>query len=398
MDRSIHVDFNAPANAGLLRYLSRSSRRTRSMFFTRDRPGCSPNEVAKPYINLGTHPDVVEHLWDVLGKRLPRDCRWVVYGSPVLACPSTGIIFAFGGGTLYALRLPPNEFEQALRAGLKRLLDYREKPEMGMEAFRFDLDTIGPGWVFGKFLKAEEAWCQAAYRAAMDKDGMQRLVYPSPAKIKQIADAVAERMQRLKERTTTGFKEEMYVDFDAPANGGVLRYLSDPERIHEERLRIAIRSQPSCSPARLPALYANLSMAPPTLDRLWGELTEKLPEDCRWIVYGAPVLVHPSSGVIFGIGVNYKFIHYALRLPPREYQKALAAGNKRVLESPGNAKLRIPSYRLSLEDFGKGWVFGSTNHENPPQEEQDWCLAAYQQAGGENKSAFAELRGDAVDG
>ena len=42
-------------------------------------------------------------------------------------------------------------------------------------------------------------------------------------------------------------------------------------------------------------------------------LKAELPDTCRWIVYGRPVLVHPTSGVIFAFGIGDDCV--ALRLP-----------------------------------------------------------------------------------
>lgn len=54
---------------------------------------------------------------------------------------------------------------------------------------------------------------------------------------------------------------------------------------------------------------AHPDIAEYVLDTLRGEL----PEICRWIVYGLPVLVHPRSGIIFAFGMGSECV--ALRLP-----------------------------------------------------------------------------------
>ena len=129
----------------------------------------SPESLTNPYYDLGTHPDVVERLWDELTVRLPARCRWIVYGAPVLVHPSAGIIFAFAGGThTYALRLPAKEREEALRAGAKRLYEYPAYPELDIEASTLDLASIGEEWVFGGWFEGEEDWCLAAYQFAQE--------------------------------------------------------------------------------------------------------------------------------------------------------------------------------------------------------------------------------------
>ena len=139
----------APANALLLRYFRNRSKQYNYRV---------PTEVH------GTHPDLVMRLWDELGKQLPEDCHAVVYGSPVLIRPSSGIIFAFAGGThTYAFRLPPDIREIAMKAGATRVYHYRAYPELKMEASTFDLADIGDEWVFGGWLNGEDDWIKAAY-------------------------------------------------------------------------------------------------------------------------------------------------------------------------------------------------------------------------------------------
>src|SRR5262245_26871750 len=72
-----------------------------------DKPASqSLDSVANPRTGLGTHPDIVERLWQ-LNAALPADCRWVVFGKPALVHLQTGVIFGHATGTLgYALRLP----------------------------------------------------------------------------------------------------------------------------------------------------------------------------------------------------------------------------------------------------------------------------------------------------
>jgi hypothetical protein len=95
--------------------------RPRAASAARADAGASSGSLTNPYCDLGTHPDLVARLWDELTVRLPAGCRWIVHGAPVLARPSSGIIFAFAEGThTYALRLPAKERDEALRAGARR--------------------------------------------------------------------------------------------------------------------------------------------------------------------------------------------------------------------------------------------------------------------------------------
>ena len=145
---------DSPANDGL-----------RRRFEPRLKPGmpliASPDQVARPYEALGTHPDLVARLWDELPVRLPIDCRAVFCGTPVLMHPETGVVFGFAGGThTYALRLPEPERATAIDAGAKRIQHYPARQPS------FDLNDIGPEWVFCAWLRDEEAWCLAAYQHA----------------------------------------------------------------------------------------------------------------------------------------------------------------------------------------------------------------------------------------
>ena len=153
----------------MIRYLEAKARSPHAASVARANASASPESVTKPYYNLGTHPDLVERLWDELTVKLPAECRWIVYGAPVLVHPSSGIIFAFEGGThTYALRLPAKEREEALHAGAKRLYEYLAHPVLGIEASTLDLDDIGEEWVFGSWFKGEEDWCLAAYQFAQE--------------------------------------------------------------------------------------------------------------------------------------------------------------------------------------------------------------------------------------
>ncbi len=120
-------------------------------------PSQSPDEVDR--MNLGTHPDIIDRLWDI-GRRLPTDCRWVAFGQPVLAHSRSGVIFGLGVGTLgYGLRLPPALCGEALAAGAKVEVTYR-----GLDGpVVFTWRDYGEDWWFGRFTDSDDAWARAAY-------------------------------------------------------------------------------------------------------------------------------------------------------------------------------------------------------------------------------------------
>lgn len=163
----MNVNFSHAANRGILAYLGDARRLQRSVSVAKEKASCAPGEVADPYMSLGTHPELVGRLWDELGSKLPRDCRWVVYGTPALVHPDSGVIFAFGGGTqTYAFRLPERERDAALAAGATSVHEYPAYPELNIERSSLDLAVIGKEWVFGGWHKGEEHWCLSAFSYA----------------------------------------------------------------------------------------------------------------------------------------------------------------------------------------------------------------------------------------
>jgi hypothetical protein len=171
----MNVDFTHLANTALARYLRKRGQGRRVP------PNCSPETLGNPYFNLGTHPDIVQRLWDELGGRLPP-CAWVIYGTPVLVHPATGVLFGFAQGTgPYALRLPPDERAEALAAARRKAEQHADEQGLqGVERERYlaaqsgrvweyaggevlDLNDIGEEWVFGRWLDGEVAWCKSAF-------------------------------------------------------------------------------------------------------------------------------------------------------------------------------------------------------------------------------------------
>jgi hypothetical protein len=161
------IDLEHPSNRGIIAYL-----RSRSPAGTT--PQQNPGDVEDPYYKLGTHPEIVERLWDELGGALPAKCAWILHGSPVLAHPRTGVVFGFGGGSLtYALRLPPAERGGAINAGAKTRHDYPAYPELHIAASSLDLAAFGNEWIFGAWLESEREWCIAAFEYAADANKIE---------------------------------------------------------------------------------------------------------------------------------------------------------------------------------------------------------------------------------
>ena len=112
-------------------------------------------DIVQPQI----HPDIIERIWQ-LGAVIPQDCRAIVYGAPALIHPQTGIIFVFGTGTVYFLRLPAAFAAEAIKAGA--FTNHRWSFGGGMDI----LQELGDEWVGGRWLQNEPAWCSGAYQQA----------------------------------------------------------------------------------------------------------------------------------------------------------------------------------------------------------------------------------------
>jgi hypothetical protein len=153
-----------PANSGLIAYFT--ARPPRRIPVERHVESGPPEAVERPYDQLGSHPDEVSQIWDTLDAELPQRCRWIVDDTPVLAHPRTGVIFAFTGGTTYALRLAPADIDAALAAEVEQVHHFPAYPELDVTASTLDLRKIAPDWVFGAWRREEPRWIRAAFDEA----------------------------------------------------------------------------------------------------------------------------------------------------------------------------------------------------------------------------------------
>jgi hypothetical protein len=116
----------------------------------------SPDSHPDPYWTLGSHPEIVERVWDGLGGALPVDCRAIVYGTPGLVDPHSGVVLAMAYGTSYALRVPLPLLDEAYKA--------RCTAEHEFSTGKINLETqYGRGWVFGFWLERELQWLRDVY-------------------------------------------------------------------------------------------------------------------------------------------------------------------------------------------------------------------------------------------
>ena len=143
-----------PENAGVLRYLAHGR--------PPDEAGFGPPSVDVDRHHLGTHPVVVDRLWEVLNAALPSDARWLVFDGPALVHPN-GVILAAGMGTQYTLRLLRDDRAAAIEAGAE--IEHRFRTV----GTTLDLPvTFGLEWVFGRFDDREPAWLRARYDEIAD--------------------------------------------------------------------------------------------------------------------------------------------------------------------------------------------------------------------------------------
>ena len=148
---------------------------------------------------------------------------------------------------------------------------------------------------------------------------------------------------------------------DRPENAGLCRHLF--HRGHTA-------GQPVARPDEIVRPYETLGTHPDLVARLWDEIPALLPVDCRYVLFNAPVLMHPETEIVFGFAGGTHT--YALRLPDHARRDALAAGATRIKTYP-----RSPS--LDLDVIGPEWVFCGWLAG-----EDRWCLSAYELAAGDS--------------
>src|SRR5262249_28339666 len=116
-------------------------------------------EVDDSRYGLGTHPDIIEHMWK-LDQSLPQRCRWVFWGLPAWVNRQAGVGFAVVFGTMgYAMGLPPQILETAAA-------DQVKAAATGNPGQIFDIAPLGSEWRFVLPRAPEADWCRAAYELA----------------------------------------------------------------------------------------------------------------------------------------------------------------------------------------------------------------------------------------
>ena len=88
-------------------------------------------------------------MWDQIGAAYPSDGRSLVYGTPSLVDPVSGIIVAVGYGTAYCIRIPVDAVPVAIKMGASTLRKWSSGKTTDIEV------EFGEGWVFGAWLDQE---------------------------------------------------------------------------------------------------------------------------------------------------------------------------------------------------------------------------------------------------
>jgi hypothetical protein len=144
------VDTLNPLNQGILRYLGRGGKSHNPLI-------AAPDSVRDPYMHQGSHPDIVQRVWDELGANLPLACRCLIFGTPSLAHDLTGTIIAISNGTQYNLRLTPSDLQGAIAKGASTRTRWSSGEIMD------SVEELGSDWIFGGWFKEESKWCRDTY-------------------------------------------------------------------------------------------------------------------------------------------------------------------------------------------------------------------------------------------
>lgn len=143
------MNIQIPENEAVLAFLLR---------FHQNKILLPPNQSTRdPYLELGSHPDVVNRVWDELGTVFGQESRQIVCGRPALVHPMAGVVLALAWGTRYVLRLSEETARKAKDKGFKTVHTWSDGTKTDIE---YDL---GPGWVFGQWSTEEPFLLRESY-------------------------------------------------------------------------------------------------------------------------------------------------------------------------------------------------------------------------------------------
>jgi hypothetical protein len=144
------IDSSNPVNHPLLTWLKSRAEGIR--------PLTPVAEAEDPYYMAGTHPEIVGWMWERLSKKFPDDARCLVYGTPCVIQPVSGVLLAVGMGTQYCLRILPESVADATAHGCTPIHRWSGGDETTNLA-----DLFGEHWVFGSYDDPSIQWFRAAY-------------------------------------------------------------------------------------------------------------------------------------------------------------------------------------------------------------------------------------------
>ncbi len=143
------LDETHPANRGLFAYF-RDAGHSKA-------PPLAPFESGpRPYLELGSHPDIVTRVWNDLGAQLPADSKAIVFGTPALVHPEVGVVLAMAFGTSYLLHLPADLAAEARAAAYATSERWSDGTATELTT------TLGDGWFFGRWRDEEAEWLASA--------------------------------------------------------------------------------------------------------------------------------------------------------------------------------------------------------------------------------------------
>jgi len=144
---------NSTANDGVFRCLKGRGEASR------DEEPVAPIDPRHDYYwDSGAHPDVVQRLWDQLGKGSPVESRALVFGSPALVHPESGFVLAFALGTEYAIRVPREVWADRRPGGLRTVAKWTGGGSTDIE------QECGRDWIFGSYADVEVEWCKQVFQ------------------------------------------------------------------------------------------------------------------------------------------------------------------------------------------------------------------------------------------
>ena len=116
-------------------------------------------------------------------------------------------------------------------------------------------------------------------------------------------------------------------------------------------------------PDAVPNAYLNCGCHPDIVERLWDQLGQSLPQDCRFLIFNTPALAHPDNGLILAVGIGTQ---YGLRTHGMSAEEAQHAGSRTLSTFNDSGAMNI------RQDYGADWVFGCWLPI-----EALWCRAVY---------------------